>query len=67
MDVVALYTNIEKTIQINAGVIVLENPVGFPFNGTNLYLIDQTRRDHLEGRKTCSRHLLFTRQTKRRR
>ena len=26
MDVVALYTGIEKTIQINAGVIVLENP-----------------------------------------
>ena len=41
MDVVARYTRIEKTIQINAGVIVLENPIGFPFNGTNLYLIDQ--------------------------
>ena len=41
MDVVALYTSIEKTIQINAGVIVLENPSGFPRNETNLYLINQ--------------------------
>jgi hypothetical protein len=41
MDVVARYTSIEKTIQINAGVIVLENPSGFPRNETNLYLINQ--------------------------
>lgn len=41
MNVEALHTHIEKTIQINAGVIVLENPVGFPFNDTNLYLINQ--------------------------
>jgi len=41
MDIVALYTSIEKTIQINAGVIVLENPTGFPFKDTNLYLVDQ--------------------------
>ena len=41
MDVEALHTNIEKTIQINAGVIVLENPNGFPYNDTNIYLVDQ--------------------------
>jgi hypothetical protein len=41
MNVVALYTHIEKTIQINAGMIVLESPSGFPRNDTNLYLIDQ--------------------------
>ena len=41
MDVEALYTQIEKTIQITAGVIVLENPSGFPRNETNLYLISQ--------------------------
>jgi hypothetical protein len=41
MDVVAQFTKIEKTIQINAGVIVLENPSGFPRNETNLYLINQ--------------------------
>ncbi len=41
MNVVALYTQIEKTIQINAGMIVLDSPSGFPRNDTNLYLIDQ--------------------------
>jgi hypothetical protein len=41
MDVEALYTQVEKIIQVNAGVIVLENPVGFPYNETNLYLINQ--------------------------
>ena len=39
MDVVALYTQIDKTIEINAGTIVLENPSGFPRNETNLYLV----------------------------
>ena len=39
MEVMALYTRIEKTIEVNAGVIVLENPSGFPRNETNLYLV----------------------------
>ena len=39
MDVVALFTQIDKTIEVNAGVIVLENPSGFPRNDTNLYLV----------------------------
>jgi len=39
MEVEALYTKIDKTIQVNAGVIVLENSTGFPHNETNLYLI----------------------------
>jgi hypothetical protein len=41
MNIEALYTHIEKTIQINAGIIVLENPSGFPRNETNLYLVNQ--------------------------
>jgi len=41
MDVVALFTRIEKTILVTAGVIVLEHPVGFPYNDTNLYLVNQ--------------------------
>ena len=41
MDVEALYTQIEKTIQINTGTIVLESPIGFPHNETNLYLVDR--------------------------
>ena len=39
MDVAPLYTKIDKLIQVNAGVIVLENPSGFPRNETNIYLI----------------------------
>ena len=39
MEINPLYTKIEKMIQVNAGVIVLENPSGFPRNETNLYLI----------------------------
>lgn len=39
MAVEPLHTKIEKTIQINAGLIVLENPTGFPHRETNLYLI----------------------------
>lgn len=39
MDVAPLYTIIDKTIQINAGSIVLENPAKFPRSESNLYLV----------------------------
>lgn len=39
MEVEPLYTVIDKTIQINNGVIVLENPMKFPRNESNLYLV----------------------------
>jgi hypothetical protein len=39
MDVEALYTKIDKVIQVNAGVIVLENSSGFPRSETNIYLV----------------------------
>jgi len=39
MEVEPLYTVIDKTIQINIGVIVLENPNKFPRNESNLYLV----------------------------
>ena len=39
MDIEALHTTIDKMIQINAGVIVLENPNKFPRNESNLYLV----------------------------
>ena len=41
MDIEPLYTKIDKTIQVTNGVIVLENPGGFPRNETNLYLLGQ--------------------------
>jgi len=42
MDIKALHTRIEKTMEVNAGIIVLESPNGFPYNETNLYLINRT-------------------------
>lgn len=41
MDIRPLYTKIDKTIQVNAGLIVLENASGFPRNETNIYLISR--------------------------
>ena len=41
MDIVPIHTTIDKTIQVNAGYIVLENSHGFPRNEANLYLIGQ--------------------------
>lgn len=42
MDIEPLHTKIDKSIQINSGVIVLENPQGFPRNDCNLYLTAQS-------------------------
>ena len=39
MEVTALHTKVEKVIQVNLGVIVLENPAGFPRGESNLYLL----------------------------
>jgi len=44
MDIQPLHTKIDKTIQVNAGVIVLESPSGFPRNDSNLYLIGSDQR-----------------------
>ena len=41
MAVAALYTKIEKIIQLANGSIVLESPNGFPLNESNLYLVEQ--------------------------
>ncbi len=34
-----LHTKIEKVVRISLGDVVLENPSGFPRNGSNLYLV----------------------------
>lgn len=39
MDIQPIHTKVDKTIQVNAGVIVLENPNGFPRAESNLYLL----------------------------
>jgi hypothetical protein len=41
MEVKPLHTTVEKTIQANVGMIVLENPGGFPRDKSNLYCIGQ--------------------------
>ncbi|MBK8619950.1 MAG: hypothetical protein IPN96_23330 [Anaerolineales bacterium] len=41
MDVRPLHTKIEKVIQLNAGLLVLESAIKFPYEESNLYLIGQ--------------------------
>ena len=41
MDIEPLHTKIDKMIQLSSGVIVLENPSGFPYKESNLYLVEQ--------------------------
>jgi hypothetical protein len=35
-----MFTQIEKTIQLNDGNVILESHIGFPFGESNLYLIN---------------------------
>lgn len=44
MEIQPLHTKVDKTIQVNAGIIVLESPGGFPTNESNLYLIGSDRK-----------------------
>ena len=44
MEIQPLHTKVYKTIQVNAGIIVLENPSGFPRNESNLYLIGSDQK-----------------------
>lgn len=39
MIIQPLHTKVERTIQVNAGVIVLESPGGYPRDESNLYLL----------------------------
>lgn len=39
MEIKALHTTVEKTIQIKNGTIILESHGGFPVNDSNLYLL----------------------------
>ena len=39
MDITPLHTKVEKTLQLTAGIIVLEDPKGFPRNESNLYYL----------------------------
>jgi hypothetical protein len=39
MNIIPLHTKVEKTIQLTIGVLVLEDPKGFPRNESNLYYL----------------------------
>lgn len=39
MQITPLHTSVEKIIELKKGIVILENPNGFPINETNLYLI----------------------------
>jgi hypothetical protein len=39
MAVTPLFTQIEKTIDLKTGTLVLENHTGFPYGESNLYLV----------------------------
>lgn len=40
MEIRPLFTVIEKMIQVTDGIVVMEDHNGFPFNESNLYLVD---------------------------
>ncbi|MCQ3937975.1 MAG: hypothetical protein DPW18_13125 [Chloroflexi bacterium] len=39
MEIVPIYTKIEKIIEIKTGTVVMESPNGFPIEESNLYMI----------------------------
>lgn len=41
IDIEPLHTQVQKTIQTVVGIVVLEEPNGFPHNESNLYCIGQ--------------------------
>ena len=41
IEIKPLHTQIQKTIQTMVGTIVLEDPIGFPRDETNLYCLEQ--------------------------
>ena len=40
IEIEPLHTEVQKTIQTIVGIIVLENPSGFPFSESNLYCVN---------------------------
>jgi len=59
MAVTPLFTQIEKTIALKSGTVVLENHSGFPFGESNLYLVNSNGEIIWKAEKTDAR-TLFT-------
>lgn len=42
MEIIPIYTNVEKIIEIRTGTVVMESPNGFPNTESNLYMLSPT-------------------------
>jgi outer membrane protein assembly factor BamB len=40
MEIIPIYTKVEKLIEIKRGVVVMESTDGFPVKETNIYMVD---------------------------
>lgn len=59
MQIIPLYTSVEKHIELKKGVIVLENPHGCPIHETNLYMLDSSG-DMIWKAEKPAQNVLFT-------
>jgi hypothetical protein len=62
MDVEPLHTKIEKSIETFLGTILLENPAGFPWDESNLYMLSPDGKIRWMAEKPDAR-TLFSRVT----
>lgn len=59
MEIHPLHTSVEKLIELKKGVVVMENPVGFPINESNLYML-APNGDILWKAEKPAQNILFT-------
>lgn len=59
MEIHPLHTHVEKLIELKKGVVVLEAPIGFPINETNLYML-APNGDILWKAEKPAQNILFT-------
>ena len=60
MEINPLYTKIEKLIELRKGIVVMENPEGFPVAESNIYMLDTNGQTLWNAEKPKS-GALFTR------
>lgn len=60
MEINPLYTKIEKLIELRKGIVVMENPEGFPVAESNIYMLDTNGQTLWKAEKPKS-GALFTR------
>lgn len=60
MEINPLYTKIEKLIELRKGIVVMENPEGFPVGESNIYMVASNGQTLWKAEKPKS-GALFTR------